>query len=178
MSRIFLLCACLLLAACHSPPPPAATAATVATPSAPASPQGQSNQLRLTLDGKTWQADRDYFGAFHPPGMDKAVLMAGSFGPKDKHEQAFNLNLFGVDAPGHFFASGNTMSLKGLSSSAIQLANLSDQRYLIGGPLGYEVEVDLLQAGAGVIEATFSGRMTANDGSTVTVTDGYFFYRE
>jgi len=178
MSRIFPFITCLLLIACHSSPPPAATTAPASTPPTPASPQRLGNQLRLTLDGRPWQADREFFGAFHPPGMDKAVLMAGSLGPKDKHEQAFNLNLFGVDGPGRFVASGNTMSLKGVTSSAIQLANLSEQRYLVGGPLGYEVEIDLLQAGAGVIEAKFQGRLTANDGSTVTLTDGYFLYRE
>jgi hypothetical protein len=180
MFRTFLFCACLLLAACDSPPPSATTAgaASAATPSPPSQPQQQANQLRVTLDGKRWQADREFFGAFHPPGMDRAVLMAASLGPKDKHEQAFNLNLFGVSGPGRYVASGDTMSLKGLSSSQIQLANLSTERYLIGGPLGYDVDIELLQAGPGVIEARFEGTMTASDGAAVKVTDGYFLYRE
>jgi hypothetical protein len=178
--RTFLFCTCLLLSACDASPPAAATAdaASASTPSPAAPPQRQGNQLRLTLDGKPWQADRDFFGAFHPPGMDRAVLMAASLGPKDKHEQAFNLNLFGASGPGRYVASGNTMSLKGLSSSQIQLANLSPARYLIGGPLGYEVDVELLQAGTGVIEARFQGTMTASDGAVVKITDGYFLYRE
>lgn len=177
--------ACLLLTACTAPSPPTPTAAAAtrapapATAPAPAPPApAQGNQLRLVLDGKPWQADREFFGAFHPPGMDRAVLMAGSLGPKDRHEQMFNLNLFGVSGPGRYTASGNTLSLKGIGSSAIQLANLSEQRYLIGGPLGYTVDVELLQAGSGTIEARFNGRMTANDGQELSVSDGYFFYRE
>lgn len=178
--------ACLLLTACAAPAPPAANAGATSTviPSATApatavlAPQAQGNQLRLTLDGKPWQADRDFFGAFHPPGMDRAVVMAASLGPKDRHEQTFNLNLFGVTGPGRYTASGNTLSLKGISSSQIQLANLSEQRYLVGGPFGYTVEVDLLQAGGGTIEARFQGQMTASDGQDLRVSDGYFLYRE
>lgn len=177
---------CVLLTACAAPTPPAtntgATSAAIPSATAPATaalaPQAQGNQLRLTLDGKPWQADRDFFGAFHPPGMDRAVLMAASLGPKDRHEQAFNLNLFGVTGPGRYTASGSTLSLKGISSSQIQLANLSEQRYLVGGPFGYTVEVELLQAGGGTIEARFQGRMTASDGQELRVSDGYFFYRE
>lgn len=177
-------CACLLLTACNAPEPPtdavptsrAATASPA--PAAAVAPKAQDNQLRLTLDGALWQADREFFGAFHPPGIDRAVLMAASLGPKDKHEQAFNLNLFGVTGPGRYTASGNTISLKGISSSQIQLANLSEQRYLIGGPFGYTVEVELLQAGSGTIEARFEGRMTASDGQELRVSDGYFLYRE
>lgn len=191
MFRIARLTACIaytcaLLTACAAPAPPAASARTTssAAPSAntpataAAAPQAQGNQLRLMLDGQPWQADREFFGAFHPPGMDRAVLMAASLGPKDRHEQAFNLNLFGVTGPGRYTASGNTLSLKGLASSQIQLANLSEQRYLVGGPFGYTVDVELLQAGGGTIEARFQGRMTASDGQELRVSDGYFFFRE
>lgn len=185
--RTSLLCAALvcnapLLTACTAQTPPATTtgaaAAAPATTPAPAAPKAAANQLRLKLDGQPWQADREFFGAYHPPGMDRAVLMAASLGPKDKNEQMFNLNLTGVSGPGRYVASGNTLSLKGVTSSAIQLANISEQRYLIGGPLGYEIDVELLQAGTGVIEARFSGTMNANDGSTLKVSDGYFFWRE
>ena len=185
--RACVACTCLLLTACNAPAPPAANAGVVPAsttsaaspaPAATVAPKAQGNQLRLTLDGTPWQADREFFGAFHPPGMDRAVLMAASLGPKDKHEQAFNLNLFGVTAPGRYTASGNTLSLKPISSSQIQLANLSEQRYLVGGPFVYTVEVELLQAGSGTIEAKFEGRMTASDGQELRVSDGYFFYRE
>jgi hypothetical protein len=184
--RAFTVCACLLLTACTAPALPGANAGATSTVAPPATtpataatvPPAQGNQLRLTLDGKPWQADRDFFGAFHPHGMDRAVLMAASLGPKDEHEQAFNLNLFGVAGPGRYTASGNTLSLEGIGSSQIQLANLSEQRYLIGGPFGYTVEVELLQAGGGTIEARFQGRMTASDGQELRVSDGYFFYRE
>lgn len=186
MIRRFALLCSLLLAACDSPPssvttagsPAASTTAATPAPAAASVAPRSANQLRLTLDGTVWQADRDFFGAWHPPGMDRAVLMAGSLGPKDKHEQAFNLNLFGVTGPGRYVASGNTMHAAGPISNAFQLANLSEQRYLIGGPFGYEVTIDLLQAGNGIIEARFSGQATASDGKQVALSDGYFFFRE
>lgn len=185
MTRRFALLCPLLLAACDSPPssvtasaPAAPTTAATPAPAVASVAPRSANQLRLTLDGTVWQADREFFGAWHPPGMDRAVLMAGSLGPKDKHEQAFNLNLFGVTGPGRYVASGSTVNAAGPISNAFQLANLSEQRYLIGGPFGYEVTVELLQAGNGIIEARFSGQATASDGKTVTVSDGYFFYRE
>lgn len=170
--RLILLCP-LLLAACGSPP----STPTASAPAPMPAPR-MANQLRLTLDGQVWQADRELFGAWHPPGMERAVLMAGSLGPKDRHEQAFNLNLFGVSGPGRYVANGSTVRPGGLTSNTIQLANLSEQRYLVGGPFGYEVTVDLLQAGAGVIEARFQGRVNASDGSVLNLTDGYFLYCE
>lgn len=173
--RLVLLCT-ILLGACDGPTSPTTTV-PAASAAAPLSPR-TANQLRLTLDGQVWQADREFFGAWHPPGMERAVLMAGSLGPKDSREQAFNLNLFGVSGPGRYVANGSTLSPGGLRSSTIQLANLSEQRYLIGGPFGYDVEIDLLQAGAGIIEARFHGRVNASDGTVLTLTDGYFLYRE
>lgn len=173
--RLALLCP-LLLGACDGPSSMPATA-----PPADATPTvapRTANQLRLTLDGQVWQADRELFGAWHPPGVERAVLMAGSLGPKDSREQAFNLNLFGVSGPGRYVANGSTVSAGGLTSNTIQLANLSEQRYLVGGPFGYDVTIDLLQAGSGVIEARFQGRVNASDGSVLTLTDGYFLYRE
>ena len=162
-----LLCACSVDTPAGKAAAPPAAATAVST-----------SQLYLTLGGRRWQADREFFGAWHPPGYDRAVLMAGSFGPNDKNEQAFNLSLFGVAGPGRYTASGDTRSLKGVSSSAIQLANFSPDHYLIGGPFGYAVEVELLQAGPAIIEARFHGRMTASDGSELPLTDGYFLWRE
>lgn len=178
-----LFCGGLLLSACNAqtapavPPAGTAPAARAAT-TAPATAKAAGNQLSLKLDGQSWQADREFFCAFHPPGYDRAVLMAGSYGPKDKNEQAFNLNLFGAGGPGRYTASGNTLSLKGISSSAIQLANRDAKNYLIGGPFGYTVDVELLQAGAGVVEARFHGEMTGSDGSALKLSEGYFFCRE
>ena len=157
---------------------PGATAMAAADPSAARPAEQQRPQLRMTIDGKLWQADREFFAAFHPPGYDRAVLMAASLGPKDRNEQAFNLNLFGVAGPGKYQASGNTLSAKGVMSSAIQLANLSPTNYLVGGPFGYAIEVELLQADAQTVEARFHGSMGASDGSTLQISDGYFFYRQ
>ncbi|TDR45747.1 hypothetical protein DFR29_104175 [Tahibacter aquaticus] len=183
--RLVLAVLAFALCACSSgnstggaaPASPAATAAAPAATSAKPAEQGRP-QLRMTIGGQPWQADREFFAAFHPTGYDRAVLMAASLGPKDKNEQAFNLNLFGVAGPGNYVASGNTLSLKGISSSAIQLANLDPSRYLIGGPFGYTVDIQLLQADAHTVEAKFHGSMGASDGSTLQISDGYFFYRQ
>lgn len=171
----FALCACSAGNGSASP----TTAAVAANPAAAARPAEKLQpQLRLSIDGKPWQADREFFAAFHPPGYDRAVLMAASLGPKDRNEQAFNLNLFGVAGPGKYLASGNTMSAKGVMSSAIQLANLSATNYLTGGPFGYSIEVELLQADAQTVEAKFHGSMGASDGSTLQISDGYFYCRQ
>lgn len=169
----------LSLTACDRAAPPAvadraslpATAPAVTAPAA-------TTQARLRIDGQPWQADREFFTAFHPPGLDKAVLMAASRGPKDKHEQTFNLNLAGVTGPGTYAAKGDTMSVQGTLGSAFQLANLSESRYLVGGPLGFDLQIEVLQAGAGVVEARFHGSATASDGGTVKIEDGYFLARE
>lgn len=168
----------LSLTACDRTAPPAATPSAPAATATANTPAAATPQARMTLAGKPWQADREFFTAFHPPGLDKAVLMAASRGPKDKHEQVFNLNLAGVGGPGRYTARGDTMSVQGTLGSAFQLANLSDSHYLIGGPLGFDIQVELLQAGAGVVEARFHGSATASDGSTLKIEDGYFFARE
>jgi hypothetical protein len=86
------------IAACGPAPQGSAPAATSGTtPAAPTALASESNRLRMQIDGVEWRADRDFFGAIHPPGMNRAVLMAGSLGPKDANEQTFNLNLFGID---------------------------------------------------------------------------------
>lgn len=176
---IVLALAALILTACgDAAPPVAAVATSPAAPPPAAAPAAGTLQARMNLDGKPWQADRDHFTAFHPPGLNQAVLMAASRGPKDRHEQTFNLNLAGVNGPGSYTAKGDTMSVQGTLGSAFQLANLSDSRYLIGGPLGFDIQVQLLQAGAGVVEARFHGTATASDGSTVKIEDGYFLARE
>ena len=149
--------------------PPEASAGTTA-------PLSGVNRLRMRVDGIEWSADRDLFGAVHPPGMNSVVLMAGSLGPKDANEQSFNLNLFGIDAPGHYVVEhGNA------SGSVMQLANVSPERYLIGGLMfeyRFEVELVTMQANPVAIEARFKGVLQANDDHRVTISDGEFVYRE
>ena len=168
----------LLLAACDSgSTPPAATAAsgTSAVASTPAAtPAG--NLLRMRIDGKEWVADHEIFGAVHPTGYDRSVLMAGSLGPNDANEQVFNVVLNGVDGPGVFRARTGDAA-----RHVAQIANLSQERYLAGGlMLEHDVtfEVTRLQANPVVVEARFSGTLTANDGAALQIQDGEFRYRE
>ena len=161
---------------CGQPPPASSALAPTDASADTRAPSSRANRLRMRVDGIEWSADRDLFGAVHPPGMDSAVLMAGSLGPKDANEQSFNLNLFGIDAPGHYVVEhGNA------SGSVMQLANVSPERYLIGGLMfeyRFEVELITMQANPVAIEARFKGVRQANDDHRVTNSDGEFVYRE
>lgn len=169
----------LSLTACDRAAPPAAAGPASLPATAPAATASAATaQARLRIAGQPWQADREFFAAFHPPGLGRAVLMAASRGPRDRHEQTFNLNLAGVAGPGRYTAKGDTTSVQGTLGSAFQLANLSESRYLVGGPLGFDIQVEVLQAGAGVVEARFHGSAMASDGGTVKIEDGYFLARE
>ena len=161
---------------CGQPPPASSALAPTDASADTRAPSSGANRLRMRIDGIEWSADRDLFGAVHPPGMHGAVLMAGSLGPKDANEQTFNLNLFGVDAPGHYVVEHDNAS-----GSVMQLANLSPKRYLIGGLMfeyRFEVELVTMQANPVAIEARFKGVLQANDDHRVTISDGEFVYRE
>lgn len=164
------------LVACGRQPAPAATpAAASSTTAAVQATPAHTNAISLRIDGREWRADRAIEAMVHPPGFDRMLMVSGSFGPKDRDEQTFNLNLAGVEAPGRYAIKGGSVA-----GSAIQLANLGAERYLIGGALGADVvvEVTALRRAPVVVEGTFSGTMTANDGKALRVEDGRFSYRE
>ena len=177
MRPLVVLLVAALLAACSNDavPPAQPTPAPAAAAPAPA-PVAVGNVLTMTLDGKPWTADREIFGAFDPPGMARQLIMSGSFGPKDANEQTFNLNVARVDGPGRYVVRTREASV----GNAAQVANLSRDRYLVGGALGFEitVDVDVLARNPTCIDARFSGTLTANDGATVVVADGRFRYSE
>lgn len=152
-----------------------ADTSTAATTAIAAAVPTSTNALSLSIDGTPWIADHDVFGAFHPPGYDRALIIGGGRGAKDAREQMFTLNLYGIDGPGHYeIRNGNT------SGSVVQIGNLSSERYLAGSLLGFDVVVDVRVASQTptVIEASFSGTLTANDGSELKISDGQFSYRE
>jgi hypothetical protein len=131
-----------------------------------------ADQLSMQVDGVPWSADHDVFGAFHPAGYEQALIVAGSFGPKDANEQGFNLNLYRIGGPGRYTVrSGNA------EGHVAQLANYSAERYLAGGPFGFDVQVDVIAASPERIEVRFAGTLTANDGTRLTLSDGHFVYR-
>ena len=169
----------LLLTACNNDTGSAATPAASDGTSAPASaptPTPAGNVLRMRIDGKEWIADHDLYGAVHPTGYDRSILIAGSLGPKDANEQAFNVILNGVDGPGSYHARTGDAA-----RHVAQIANLSPERFLAGGlMLEHDITFDVtrMQASPVVIEARFSGTLTANDGAVLRIEGGEFRYRE
>lgn len=159
-----------LLAACQSESTSSAVSVAVAAPTA-----ASGNHLRMRVDGVRWEADHDIFGAVHPKGYEKAVLVAGSFGPKDGSEQAFNLNLFGIHAPGTYPVKTGNPQL-----NVAQLANLTPERFLSGGPMGFDMRVEIVEMQAMPTRLTvqFEGTLMGNDNHPVNVTDGEFSYSE
>jgi hypothetical protein len=135
--------------------------------------ESAGNILRMTIDDREWVADQALFGAVHPPGYDRAILMAGSFGPKDRDEQAFTINLYGIDAPGIVHVvSGSS------GANVAQLSNPAPGLYLAGGVLGHDMQVDVLAFDRDPvrIEARFQGTLTANDDTRLHIRDGFFSY--
>jgi hypothetical protein len=124
------------------------------------------NYLSMKINGKDWIADNDIFGAFHPKGYYKAIIIAGSKGKKDKNEQTFNINLYNTN--------GNN------DLNVAQLGNLSADNYLCGSMMGFEMKVNVTKASSipDIVEATFEGKMTCPSGETLIITEGTFYYHE
>ncbi len=142
---------------------------------APAVLTQTENTLQMRIDGIEWHADHDVFGAFHPPGYERALIVAGARGPKDAGEQLFNLNLFGISGPGHYeIRNGDA------AGSVAQLANYTPERFIAGSMMGYDIVVDVRVANAAPahIDVAFSGTLTGNDGVVMKIEDGRFVYRE
>ncbi len=159
-----------MLAACGKNPD-----ATSTQPGAKADGNAAGNHLSMKLNGADWIGDSSLFGAFHPPGYNKALLIGGSKGPKNKDEQVFSLNLFNIDGPGTYhIKTGNA------DMSVAQIANLSPDHFMYGSLMGFDFTVTVTKAtkDPAVIEATFEGTLTGNASDTLKVTAGRFLYRE
>jgi hypothetical protein len=133
-----------------------------------------NNQLSFKINGQLWAADNEIFAVYHPKGYNKAILIAGSKGPKDKNEQAFNINLYNINGPGTYeIKNGNA------DNCVVQLANLSPENYLYGSMMGYYVKVTLIKCSSpATIEARFEGWLLGNNSDTLKITEGYFNYTE
>jgi hypothetical protein len=134
-----------------------------------------ANYLTMKINGQEWKADHEIIGSFHPKGYDDAIIIAGSKGPKDKNEQTFNLTLYKTDGPGVFeIKSGNK------ENNIIQLAGLSEQQYIYGSMMGFNVKVNITKASNNptIIEANFEGEMTGNASDKLILTEGQFYYHE
>jgi hypothetical protein len=131
------------------------------------------NYLSMKINGKEWSADHDIFGAFHPKGYDKVIIIAGASGKMDKTEKTFNINIYQTDGPGQFsFEQGNK------ALSVAQMGNWSGQDYLCGSMMGFDMKVHVTKATDSEVEATFSGTLTCPSGSPLVITDGKFYYHE
>ena len=138
-------------------------------------PTSSANYLRMKINGQDWIADHELTGIVYPKGYNQAILIGGTRGPKDKHEQAFNINLYNVKGPGTFtFESGNK------DNNVVQMGNLSEEHYLYGNVLGFRMRVTITKATKNPVEleATFEGELAGNAGDTLKVTEGKFFYHE
>ncbi len=162
----------LLIVACSSKNEPSATGETTAQAT---TASAKENHLSLKINGVEWVADHDVFGAFHPKGYNKAIIIAGSKGPKNKDEQAFNLNIYNTDGPGTFnFQHGNP------DLSVAQMGNWNADNFICGSMMGHNMRVKVITASTkpDMIEATFEGELTCNTGEVLKVTEGKFYYHE
>ncbi len=163
---------CLLLLACGNQSGQSGSVANAATE---ADKPVTENFLSMKINGVQWQADHSIFGAFHPKGYNRVVIISGSKGPKDKKEQPFNINIYNAAGPGIFqFQDGNP------DLSVAQLANMSPENYLYGSMLGFTMKVNLTKASTApdVVEATFEGELKGNAGDVLKITEGRFYYHE
>lgn len=175
MSHRHLFLSVLILSvilACSSKPEPGTAVVQVGKT---ASLVSSTNYLNMKINGVEWRADNDIFGAFHPKGYNKAIVISGSKGPKDKNQQTFSLNLYNTEGPGNFQIQTGNVDL-----SVAQLGNLTPQNYLYGSLMGFNIKVRVTKASAAPdeIEATFEGELTGNAGDVLHITEGKFYYHE
>lgn len=135
-----------------------------------------ANYLSMKINGKVWQGNQEIFGAFHPKGYNNAILISGErFEKDDSQEQNFNINLYNASGAGEFtFENGNA------DNNVVQLSNVSEQNYMYGSMMGFNMRVNILKANANpvLIEATFEGELKGNSGDKLTITEGKFYYHE
>lgn len=137
--------------------------------------EAAGNFLKMKINGEWWIADHDVFGAFHPKGYDKVIIIAGSKGPKDATEQAFNINLYQTEGTGEYaIATGNS------ALSVAQMGNWSAQSFLCGSLMKFDFKVTVTKVNKSpaLVEAKFEGTLTCNTGEVLKVTEGSFYYSE
>jgi hypothetical protein len=149
---------------------PAPAVASPANPPVAAPPTSGGQFIRMKVDGVEWAADREIFCANAPAGMDPMLIVSGSFGPKDADEQAFNLNLSNVEGPGTLHLVGG-----GSLTHAIQLANLDQSRYLNGGVMGFDVNVEIIEftRDPTSVELRFDGTLNSSAGAPLRIEGGH-----
>lgn len=135
----------------------------------------KTNFLSMKINGQLWEADHDVVGAFHPKGYDQLIIIGGSSGKKDKSEKSFTVNMYKTTGPGKYaFKQGNP------ALSVAQMGNWSEEEYLCGSMMGFDVSFDVTKASQNptVVEATFSGTLTCPSGKELIITEGKFYYED
>lgn len=162
----------LLLFACGNNKSQTGTFASANTATAKSA---DKNYLTMKINGVEWTADHDVFGAFHPKGYNKVIIISGSKGPKDKTEQMFNINIYNTEGPGTFnFKNGNP------ELSVVQLANWNTENFICGSMMGFNIRVNVTTASTkpDEIKATFEGELTCNTNEVLKITEGKFYFHE
>ncbi len=134
-----------------------------------------ANYLSMKINGVEWKADNEIWGAFHPKGYNKVIIISGLKGKKGDNEQAFNINIYNTDGPGNFiFKDGNP------DLSVAQMLNWSPEKFMYGNVMGFNMKVSVTKASAmpDEIEATFQGELNGNMGDVMKITEGKFYFHE
>ena len=133
------------------------------------------NYLSMKVNGVEWKADNEIFGAFHPKGYNKAIIIAGLKGKKGQNEQICNLNLYNTYGPNTYtFADGNP------DYNVAQFMNIAPGNDICGSGMGFKMKAIVTKASGlpNEIEATFEGEMTCGNNEVLKITEGKFYFHE
>lgn len=136
----------------------------------------QQSVLRMTINGKSWEADGPLTAIHDAPIAPKALIINGMRGPRDASQQNFTLNLYGITTTGKLHIDGEDAH-----GSVVQLTNADSEDFLVGAMMGYALDIDVLSLGEARndwIELRFSGALKGNSGREFKITDGWFRARK
>ena len=137
--------------------------------------QAQTNQLHMLIDGVEWRFENGLMGGINPISDKPEMLISGSRGANDSSEQTFTVIIRGADVPGTYqVKSGDS------SQSAFQISGLSEQEFLAGNMMPFDLTVVVSEVGAKPMRmsARFAGSIETNTGRTLQISKGVFHYQE
>jgi hypothetical protein len=137
--------------------------------------QAQPNQLHMLIDGEQWRFENELMGGINPISDQPEMLISGSRGANDASEQTFTVIIRGANVPGTYrVKSGDS------SQSAFQISGLSEQEFLAGNMMPFDLTVIVSEVGAKPMRmsARFAGSIETNTGRTLQISKGVFHYQE
>lgn len=158
----------------HSTTPPSPSAAADKTSASDL--REQQGFLRMTINGKLWEADGPLTAIHDAPIAPKALIINGMRGPRDASQQDFTMNLYGITTAGKLHIDSEDAH-----GSVVQLTNADSEDFLVGAMMGYALDIDVLSLGESRndwIELRFSGALKGNSGREFKITDGWFRTRK